>query len=81
MNRKPKNATQLLRIVAQFNRRWPVGSPVIYSHPRRGEISTTVEKPAEIISRIAVGWFKGVPCAQSIEDNRVRDAEPVEAAP
>lgn len=64
--------------VDEFNRLYPVGTPVILRKDS-GEVSTVVREPAYVFCGSAVAMFKGVSGAYSIEDDRVRLA-PVEVS-
>lgn len=61
----------LLQIVERFNQNFPVGTPVMLKKDT-GIVETVVEAPAEVLGgHSAVGWFRGVRGAYSIEDGRV----------
>lgn len=69
---RPPSKAKLAKIVEGFNRKFPVGTPVILRKDS-GEIGTIVRAPGEILSgHSAVAWFAGVTGAYSIEDKRVR---------
>lgn len=62
---------KLIKIRDDFNRRFPVGTPVILRKDS-GNVVTSVRAPAEILQgHSAVGWFVGVSGCYSIEDGRV----------
>lgn len=68
--RKGPSLKTLLQIVERFNRDFPVGTPVMLRKDT-GIVETVVEAPAEVLGgHSAVGWFRGVRGAYSIENGR-----------
>lgn len=65
----------LQQLVDDFNRRFPVGTPV-YLRMDFSEVLTTVRAPAQVMAGMntAIGWFKGIAGSYSIEQDRVRRA-------
>lgn len=70
--RKQPTVAQLQKLVNKFNRRYPVGTPVVLCKDS-GEVNTKVRAPAEVMQgHSAVAWFEGVSGAYSIENDRVQ---------
>jgi hypothetical protein len=74
--RKEKIRVRQQAIVDDFNRRFPVGSSVILRKDS-GEVATTVRSAGFVLEgHSAVAFFTGVCGCYSIDNDRVREAEP-----